>query len=49
MPIPQGYASVGLEEICDLEDLELEIPGGDGENTLKDVVHGIIMWLKSIS
>ena len=48
MEIPPGYASVGLEEIChpQFEDLKLEIPGGDDEKTLKDAVHGIILWPK---
>ena len=47
MQIPPGYASVGLEEVHpDYNDLELEIPGGDGEKTLKDAIHGIILWPK---
>jgi hypothetical protein len=48
MLIPPGYDSVSVEEICQsqFEDLELDIPGGDGERTLKDAVHGIIFWLK---
>jgi hypothetical protein len=48
MLIPPGYASVSVEEICQpqFEDLELDIPGGDGERTLKDAVHGIILWPK---
>jgi hypothetical protein len=48
MEIPHGYASVGVEEICQpqFEDLELDILGCDGERTLKDVVHGITLWLK---
>jgi hypothetical protein len=39
MLIPPGYASIFVEEICQpqFEDLELDIPGGDGERTLKDV------------
>jgi hypothetical protein len=38
MPIPPGYASVSVEKICqpDFEKLDLEIPGGYGEKTLKD-------------
>jgi hypothetical protein len=48
MLIPPGYASVSVEEICQsqFEDLELDIQGGDEERTLKDVVHGIILWPK---
>ena len=48
MLIPPGYASVSVEKICqpDFEELELEIPGGDGEKTLKDALHGIILWPK---
>jgi hypothetical protein len=48
MPIPPGYASVSVERICqpDFEELEIDIPGGDGEKTLKDVLHGIILWPK---
>ena len=48
MQIPPGYASVSVEQIClpKFEDLELEIPGGDGEKTLKDALHGIILWPK---
>jgi hypothetical protein len=45
MPIPPGYASVSVEKICqpDFEELELDIPGGDGEKTLKDALHDIIL------
>ena len=45
--IPAGYAKVGVEEVCnDWKNLELDIPGGDGETTLADVVHGYILWDK---
>jgi hypothetical protein len=39
--IPLGYALVSVEVICQpqFEDLELDIPGGDGERTVKDEVH----------
>nr|TKW28387.1 hypothetical protein SEVIR_3G317300v2 [Setaria viridis] len=45
LPILQG---VGLERIVDsqYEGLELDLPGGDGERTLGDVLHAIILWLK---
>jgi hypothetical protein len=51
MLIPPGYASVFVEDICQpqFEELELDIPGGDAERTLKtlkDAVHGIILWPK---
>jgi hypothetical protein len=48
MLIPPGYASVSVEEICPPQfgDLELDIPRGDGERTIKDAVHGIILWSK---
>jgi hypothetical protein len=48
MLILPGYASVSVEEICQpqFEDLEIDIPGGDGERTLKDTVHDIILWPK---
>jgi hypothetical protein len=48
MLIPLGYASVSVKEICQpqFEDLEPDIPGGDGGRTLKDAVHGIILWPK---
>jgi hypothetical protein len=48
MLIPPGNTSVSVEEICQpqFEDLELDIPGGDSERTLNDVVHGIILWPK---
>jgi hypothetical protein len=48
MLIPPGYASVSVEKICqpDFEELELDISAGDGEKTLKDALHGIILWPK---
>jgi hypothetical protein len=48
MLIPPGYALVSVEEICQpqFEDLELDIPGGEGERKLKDAVHRIILWPK---
>jgi len=45
--IPAGYAKVGVEEVCnDWKNLELDIPGGDGETILADDVHGYILWDK---
>ena len=45
--IPAGYAKVGFEEVCnDWKNLELDIPGGDGETTLADAVYGYILWDK---
>jgi hypothetical protein len=40
MPIPPGYASVSLGRIYqpDFEELEIDIPGGHGEKTLKDAL-----------
>jgi hypothetical protein len=48
MLIPPGYASVSVERICQpkFEEQEIDIPGGDGEKTLKDALHGIILWPK---
>jgi hypothetical protein len=48
MPISPGYTSVSVERICqpDFEELEIDIPGGDREKTLKDALHGIILWPK---
>jgi hypothetical protein len=48
MLIPPGYASDSVEKIYqpDFEELELEIPGGDGEKTLKDALYDIILWPK---
>ena len=48
MDIPTGYASVCVEQIVDAqyEGLELDFPGGDGEKTLADALHGIILWKK---
>ena len=43
--IPAGYSKVGIEEMCnDWKNLELDIPGGDGETTLADAAHGYILW-----
>jgi hypothetical protein len=50
MPIPPSYASVSIERICqpDFEELEIDIPGGDREKTLKDALHGINIMAKML-
>jgi hypothetical protein len=50
MMIPPSYTSVVVEEICQpqSEDLELDILGGYGERTIKDVVHDTILWPKRL-
>ena len=47
-PIPLGYATVSVDRVCSREfnDLPLDIPGGDGEKTLGEAVHGFILWRK---
>ena len=45
--IPQGYARVGVDQVVPLyANLELDIPGGDGEKTLGEVEKGIALWNK---
>ena len=45
--IPAGYTRVGAEQVCQCwETLELDIPGGDGERTLVEAIHGYILWDK---
>jgi hypothetical protein len=48
MLIPPSYALVSIKKICQLnfEELELDIPRGDGEKILKDALHDIILWPK---
>ena len=47
-PIPPGYTSVTVEQILgNNEDLELDFVGGDGEKTLGDVLHGVVLWCKA--
>jgi hypothetical protein len=50
MPIPPGYASASVEKICqpNFEELELDIPEGDGEKTLKDALHGYHIMAKTL-
>ena len=41
------YTRVGVEQVCQgWETLELDIPGGDGERTLAEAIHGYILWDK---
>jgi len=51
MPIPPGYASVTVKQIVEPthinENLELDFVGGDGEKTLGDALHGIVLWRKA--
>ena len=45
--IQAGYAHVGVDEVLPgYESLELDIPGAEGEMTLGEVAHGIILWPK---
>ena len=46
--IAPGYASLSVEQLVDsqYEGLELDLPRGDGERTLIDALHGIILWRK---
>ncbi|KAG2561329.1 hypothetical protein PVAP13_8KG153904 [Panicum virgatum] len=47
-PIPPGYTSVTVKQIIgNNEDLELDFVGGDGEKTLGDALHGVILWRKA--
>ena len=44
--ISARYTRVGMEQVCQgWEMLELDIPGGDGERTLAEAIHGYILWL----
>ena len=47
LPIPDGYARVGVDQICPpYASMELEIPPADDVTTLGDVDGGIILWPK---
>ena len=42
--IPAGYARVGVDEVvAQYSRLELDIPGGDEEHTLREAIHHIIL------
>lgn len=45
--IPHGYVPVEVEQVVSAySDLDLEIPGGDGETKLGQCCHCIILWSK---
>ena len=47
MEIPEGYARVLVDRVeRGWEDLDLEIPGGDGEEELGQALHTWILWNK---
>ena len=47
-PIPPGYTSITVEQIVgNNEDLELDFVAGDGEKTLGDALHGVVLWRKA--
>ena len=47
IPIPEGYARVMVDEVVEpYSMLALDIAGGDGERTLGEAVHRIIIWRK---
>ena len=46
-PIPAGYTRVLVDEVVGpYSGLELDIPGGDDEQTLGEAIHRIILWKK---
>ena len=46
-PIPVGYAHVLVDEVVGpYSGLELDIPGGDDEQTLGEAIHRFILWKK---
>ena len=46
-PILPGYACVRVDEVLSgYDSLELDIPGGEGEQTLGEVIRGVIVWRK---
>jgi len=48
MAIPEGYDRVMVDRVENgWEDLDLEIPGGDGEEELGQALHTWICWKKN--
>ena len=48
MMIPEGYARVMVDRVeKGWEDLDLKIPGGDGEEELGQALHTWICWKKN--
>ena len=48
MPILPSHASVTVEQIVgNNKNLELDFVGGDGEKTLGDTLHGVVLWCKA--
>ena len=47
-PIPPGYTCVSVEQIVENnENLELDFVGWDGEKTLGDALHRVVLWRKA--
>ena len=43
--IPDGFAVVSLDQIVEgYEQLEMDMPGGEGEKVLAEALHGFILW-----
>ena len=51
MPMPLGYSTVTIEKIVgtskDNEKIELDFIGGNGEKTLGNALHGVVLWRKA--
>ena len=46
-PVPAGYARVAVDAIePGYDELQLDIPGGEGESTLAEAGRGLILWSK---
>uniref|UniRef100_A0A0D9V190 DUF8039 domain-containing protein n=1 Tax=Leersia perrieri TaxID=77586 RepID=A0A0D9V190_9ORYZ len=47
--IPAGFSKVKVKQaVVTYDDLELEIAGGEGETTLGEAIHSIILWSKRV-